>query len=91
MQKTAEYYFREGGVQKNKRMSIFMHTQKHTVFHLRSGHSLATISNQHVCTLKYFFPEAEMALSLFPWHSQWVSGRGLTWGQGSVVCTTELG
>lgn len=44
----------EGGVQKNLRMSILKHTQKHTVFHLRSGHSLAVISNQHVCALSIF-------------------------------------
>lgn len=46
-----KYYFRKGGVQKNKRMSVFIDTQKRIVFHLRSGHSLATINNQPVCAL----------------------------------------
>lgn len=64
-----------------------LYTQKHIVFHLGSGHSLATTSNQHVCVLSIFPGSRKM----WPWafflgaHSEYQVFKG------HVICTTLLG
>ena len=53
-----------------------MCTQKPAVFHLKSGRSLVTVSNQHVHS-GYFSQEQKwVALSLLPGHSLRVPGKG---------------